>query len=80
MAGAIAQVYEVALPYGDEADLSAALDAALPVYRNARLGEVTGGVLTCAAPVFAPVPAGAALVAPTPCADDLMNLMDSRMP
>lgn len=29
-------------------------DAALPVYRNARLGEVTGGVLTCAAPVFAP--------------------------
>ena len=80
VAGAIAQVYEVALPYGDEADLSAALDAALPVYRNARLGEVTGGVLTCAAPVFAPVPAGAALVAPTPCADYLMNLMDSRMP
>ena len=80
VAGASAQVYAVALPYGDEADLSAALDAALPVYRNARLGEVTGGVLTCAAPVFAPVPAGAALVAPTPCADYLMNLMDSRMP
>lgn len=79
VAGALAQVYESALPYGDEADLSAAWTRPLPSTGTpgwARWPEACSP----APPGLCPVPAGAALVAPTPCADYLMNLMDSRMP
>ena len=80
VAAAIANVYETVVTWGDEADLSAAMDEMVPAYRSAVLGEVTGGVLTCEAPVFVPVNTAAPLTQPMASADHLMNLMDSRMP
>ena len=76
----MANVYETVLPYADEADISAAMDAALPGYRNAKVGEVSGGVLTCTAPKFVHVHNDQPLAEAMPCADHLMNLMESRMP
>ncbi len=80
VAAAVANVYETVLPYADEADISAAMDAALPGYRNAKVGEVSGGVLTCTAPKFVHVHNDQPLAEAMPCADHLMNLMESRMP
>lgn len=80
VAAAIANVYETVLPYEEEADLSAAMEDVLPGYRDAVLGQVSGGVLTCAAPKFVHTYADRPLAEPLPSSDYLMRMMESRMP
>ncbi|MDR2087879.1 MAG: FAD-dependent oxidoreductase [Clostridiales Family XIII bacterium] len=79
VAGEIARIYEVEFPWEDTADISREMDDLLPVYRYAAPGEVAGGVL---------VPEKAALVVVTdgaladrlPRTDNLMNMIDARLP
>ena len=80
VAAAVADGYGSVLAYEDSHDISAAMDAALPGYRNAWAGEISGGVLSCPSPKFFPISPDAPMVEAMPCADHLMNLMESRMP
>ena len=67
------------MPYDDIEDISDEMNDKLPVYRYAEMGEVYGGVLACADAQLAAVK-DAAFVAPLRCTDNLMNMIDERLP
>ena len=79
VAAEIAHVYEVEMPYDDEADIAEEMDCVVPVYRESVIGEVRGGVLTCAGAKLVPV-AGGAFVDPLKCTDNLTNMISARLP
>jgi formate dehydrogenase major subunit len=79
VASEIARIYEIDFPWEDTADISREMDDLLPVYRYAAPGEISGGVL---APEKAKliVAADGALADRLPRADNLMNMIDARLP
>jgi formate dehydrogenase major subunit len=79
VASEIARVYEVEFPWEDTSDISSEMDDLLPVYRSSALGEVTGGVLAPEKPVLVVVADGA-LSDRLPLTDNLMNVIDERLP
>jgi formate dehydrogenase major subunit len=79
VARAIARVYEVEFPWEDTADISHEMDDLLPVYRYAAPGEVAGGVLSPEKAALVVVADGA-LADKLPQADNLMNMIDARLP
>ncbi len=79
VAAELAHVYEVEMPFDDEKDISDEMNVKLPAYRCAKAGEISGGVLACKGAKLAAV-ADAALIAPLKCTDQLMNMIDGRLP
>jgi formate dehydrogenase major subunit len=79
IASEIAKVFEVDFSWNDTEDISAEMDDVLPVYRYAAIGDVFGGVIDPSAPVLAPAEDGK-LVDRLPCMDNLMNVIEERLP
>jgi formate dehydrogenase major subunit len=79
VASEIARVYEVEFSWEDTVDISREMDDLLPAYRNAAPGEVSGGVLAPEKPTLV-VAADGALSDRLPLADNLMNMIDERLP
>ncbi|MDR1571115.1 MAG: FAD-dependent oxidoreductase [Clostridiales Family XIII bacterium] len=79
VAAGLAHVYEVELPWEDSADISIEMDDALPGYRRAEPGEVSGGVLSPGRAALAIV-SGGEFTARLPLSDSLMKSIDSRLP
>lgn len=70
---------KIEMPFDDVEDISDEMNDKLPVYRYAEMGEVYGGVLACKDAALVAVE-DAALVAPLACTDNLMNMIDGRLP
>jgi formate dehydrogenase major subunit len=79
VASEIARVYEVDFLWNDTSDISREMDDRLPGYRVAEPGEVTGGVLTPDKASLVVVKDGA-LSDKLPLTDNLMNMIDERLP
>ena len=79
VAAEIAHVYEVEMPYDDEADIAEEMDCTVPVYREAVIGEVHGAVLACKDAKLVAVAAGK-FVDPLKCTDNLTNMIEARLP
>jgi formate dehydrogenase major subunit len=79
VASEIARVYEVEFPWEDTEDISCEMNELLPGYRYAEPGEVYGGVLAPEKAALVTVAAGA-LSDRLPITDNLMNMIDERLP
>jgi len=79
LAAELAHVFEVEMPFDDEVDISREMDDLLLSYRYAQIGEVLGGALSCEDPTLVPVEK-AAFVEEMKNSDNLMNMMDERLP
>lgn len=79
VAAELAHVYEVEMPYDDAVDIAEDMNTCVPSYRDAYIGEISGGVLACKGAALVAVE-DAAFVAPLKCTDHLMNLIDERLP
>lgn len=79
LAAEIAHVYEEEFDYDDTYDISVEMDDQLPRYKYAEIGEILGGVLAPENPKFAVV-GDAKLVEKHACTDNLMNMIQSRLP
>ena len=79
VAAEIAHVYEVEMPYDDEADIAEDMNCNIPSYREAVIGEVRGGVLACENAHLAAV-ADAKFADPLKCTDNLTNMIEARLP
>jgi len=79
IASEIAKVYETDFGYEDTADISAEMDDAVPAYKKARVGEVTGGVLKAEDPEFVIVEDGR-FTDPLRSTDSLMRTIAERIP
>ena len=79
LAAELAHVFEVEMDFEDEADISEEMDDMLISYKYAEIGEILGGVLPCEDPVLVPVKK-AAFTAEMKNTDNLMNVIDERLP
>jgi len=79
IAAEIAYVYEEDFGFEDTDDISMEMDDKIPAYRDAVLDEVLGGVLSPVDPKFAVVDK-AKLSDPLATTDNLMKMMDERLP
>ncbi|MGI6071203.1 MAG: FAD-dependent oxidoreductase [Blautia sp.] len=79
VAAELAHVYEVEMPYDDAVDISEEMNAVLPAYREAYIGEISGGVLACKDAALVAVE-DAKFADPLKCTDHLMNMIDERIP
>lgn len=79
VAAELAHVFEVEMPFDDASDISEEMDDMLLAYRYAEIGEILGGVLPCEEPKLIAVEK-AAFVDELKCTDNLMNVIDARLP
>ena len=79
VAAELAHVYEVEMPYDEAADISEEMNAELPYYREAYIGEISGGALACKGAALVEV-ADARFADPLKCTDHLTNMIDERVP
>ncbi len=79
IASEIAHIYEVDFDYRDTSDISIEMESVLPKYKNAKIGEVYGNILTPINPKFVVVN-DAKLVQIHKCTDNLMNVINKRLP
>ncbi len=79
LAQQLALVFEEDYGFEDTMDISREMDDRIPVYKRAMVGEVLGGVLKPVAPQYKVVGSGK-LVDPLTCTDNLMNVIDARIP
>jgi len=79
VASEIASVYEVDFGFEDATDISFEMDDAVPTYKYAEIGEITGGVLSPKDPEFV-VAGDAKFTDPLKCTDNLMNMITERLP
>lgn len=79
LAAELAHVFEVEMPFDDAMDISKEMDDELLNYRYAGIGEILGGVLSCEEPTLVAVEK-AAFVKEMKNTDNLMNMMDERLP
>ncbi len=79
VAAEIAHVYEVEMPYDDEADIAEEMNCTVPSYREAVIGEVRGGILACENAKLVAV-ADAKFADPLKCTDNLTNMIEARLP
>ncbi len=86
IAAGIAHVFEHEMPYEDTADISYAMENALPYYRKAKIGEISDGFLYFDGFGFADQKAKLQTVAagkffePLPNTDSLMNRITELLP
>ncbi|MDR1246335.1 MAG: molybdopterin-dependent oxidoreductase, partial [Clostridiales Family XIII bacterium] len=80
VASELARVYEVDFRWEDTSDISREMDDLLPGYRAAEPGEVTGGVLTPDKAALVVVSDDGALSDRLRLTDNLMNMIDERLP
>jgi formate dehydrogenase major subunit len=80
IASEIAHVYEVEFGWEDEFDISEEMDDRLAKYAYAEMGEVLDDVLAPTADAKFVVVGDAPLVDPMPCTDNLMNMINERLP
>ncbi len=79
VAAAIAQIFEVDLPWEDTEDISDEMDDLVPTYKYASVGEVLGGVLMPVDAKLVPVE-GNVFLDQLACTDSLMNVIAERLP
>ena len=79
VASSIAHVYEVNLGYASTSDIAKEIKEAVFSYKNAKIGEVMGNVLSPINPKFVVVGDGK-LVDVHACTDNLMNVINNRLP
>lgn len=79
IAAEIAHVFEVDFGFDDTLDISKEMDDLVPRYKYAEVGEVLGGVLEPVDPKFVLVENGA-FAAPLASTDNLMNMINARLP
>lgn len=80
IAAEIAHVYEVDFGWEDEFDISEEMDDAIAKYAYAEVGEVLGGAMAPTEDTKFVVVGDAELVDPMPCTDNLMNMINERLP
>ena len=79
IASEIANVYEVEFKFKDTSDISYEMEDTLPTYKNSKLGQITGNVLSPIDPRFIVVDEGK-FVEEHKCSDNLMNVINDRLP
>ena len=79
VASEIAYVYEHDFGFEDVDDISFEMEETVPAYKAAELDEVLGGVLSPAEPKFTVVEKGK-IMDKQACTDNLMNVMNERLP
>lgn len=79
VAAEIALVFEEDFGFEDEEDISREMYDKIPSYRHKKVGEVYGGVLKPDNPKFVVVDK-AKFVDPHKCTDNLMNMIEGRLP
>ena len=75
----IARVYEVEFNFKDTYDISMEMEERIPRYRYAKVGEIQGNVLSPINPKFEVVKDGK-FVDIHKCTDNLMNVINERLP
>ena len=75
----IARVYEVEFDFKDTCDISMEMEERIPRYRYAKVGEIQGNVLSPINPKFVVVKDGK-FVDIHKCTDNLMNVINERLP
>lgn len=80
IAAELAYVYEVEMPFDDVSDIVAEMEAALPNYRYAELGEINGGVLCENVKATLQTVGAAKFADPLKVTDNLMNMIVAKLP
>ncbi len=80
IASEIAHVYEVDFGWEDEFDISEEMDDVFVKYAYAEIGEVLDDVMSPTEDAKFVVVGDAPLIDPLPCTDNLMNMINERLP
>lgn len=86
VAAELAHVFEVEMPFGEVEDIVNEMESRLPCYRDAELGEISGGVLYRDGFAFEDgrarlaVVGGAKFAEPVAGTDHLMKIIDNKLP